>query len=226
MTELSDPHLWVSALKEDSTVTGAGHPDNRFAPRDSVMKFFDSLNIKIVHVAYDAGAGARLLYLADYHRNQAYPDTFSLAKPASRTDWDVQNPIISPDGEWVAYTLVSSTGQDFEAYVQRLTAGSSPVFLAEGSDPHFWILNDGTAFILYSTRGGNAQEAYENIAPNSIGQTLLQQVRLRSTGFASLDFVKEGAPIVAAPYPMKGGITRNAGFVVTGYNRAYIWAVK
>ncbi len=225
----ADPFVSVdsSILMDTSSKSGLEYDPN-LTTVDKIIDYFATTHIKFVYLKKLPGEGSHSIYCADYRYIQnGKPGVFKLERPAGLDGWEIEAPIVSPNGKWVAYQI-RSPGDIFKAYVQELIPGSKPIFFADGGEPHFWKREDGTLYIVYTDHAGLISDKIDflSIPYGSIGQTFLQEVRLFSTGPASLHFSKIGEPFVVCPYPMKGGMSRDGTIIGTGYSTPYIWVNK
>jgi len=228
LKETSDPFIWVQPTDSIDTSTWSGAVNPNLTTFDKVKNYFNTTHVKFVYLNEPPGLGYRAIYCADFrHVQNGKPEVFQMERPTGDlSGWNIEAPIVSPNGRWVAYQL--RLGADiFKAYIQELKPGSKPIFIADGGEPHFWEREDGTLYIVYTDNAGEVYSTIDllSIPRGSIGQTYLQEVRLFTSGPPSLRFSKIGEPVVVCPYPMKGGMSKDGTMVGTGYDIPYIWVI-
>ena len=112
-------------------------------------------------------------------------------------------------------------------YLQELKAGSTPIFIGMGADPHWYTEGDRT-FIVYSTKGGATGSdlaLITDVSDTSAGVTMKLEINLGSR--AAHEFFpegKEGKMLVNLPF--KGGLSPDGLYLATGYQMGYIYALK
>jgi hypothetical protein len=220
----SDPYVWVdSSASSASPVPAIGAFDNRTRTKAEVSAFFGTTNVKYVYLMYKSGTYN--LYFMDFRQNQDRPDTIRFVKPEGKSDWNVENPIVSPDGEWVTYHIKKS-GVPYEAYVQQLRRGATPQLLSSiGYFPHFWISTTGAQYVVFANIAGSAfiNSVYDATTKGTLGSTWLQEVSLSTDGPSMVRFRKIGNPVQMLDYPMKGGLSKDGRILATGYSLGYIF---
>jgi hypothetical protein len=182
-------------------------PAKKFVDKSAITAFLGTSNVKIAYVLLSAVDGRRWAFWVDY--NEAEPKPKQLKKPAGKS-LHADSPILSPDGKWVAYTLL--LGNTYEAYMQKLDENAEPILVAkEGADPHWWTdPADGALYIVYANTG----KVIPSLSTYVGGKTFKQKVDLSANGQLS------GAPVEIADKPMAGGLSLDGAYLVTAYNDA------
>jgi hypothetical protein len=184
----------------------------KFPSGSTIKEFAD--NAKNVKLAFTLREGSRCIYYVDF--NDTAPRPIKLKKPAGKENLDADSPIISPDGSFVAYYLTQGTTGIYGAYIQKIDPSAEPTAIAaNGTEPHWWVNPQGETFVIYSD---NMQVA----GPLALGKgmTYKQRVPLSDKGGVA------GDPMVIAPYPMNGGLSKNGQFLCTGYERAAFYDIS
>jgi hypothetical protein len=230
--DYSDFFLWVGDKYDTNLIPAApSRMDTGFVSRTDIRSFIGTAEVKIVHLIKPDGV-LNEICVADYRVNQDKPDTFHLPRPvddAAYIGGRIEAPIVSPDGNWVTYHFVMPNSQAAKGtsriYVQQLTYKSTPVFLSEGGEPHFWQRDDGTLYLTYTDAPGNFPVTvnFLEALPNVLGQTFMRKISLFSTGPPSLRVALSDEKLILVPYPMKGGMSKSGVVVATGLERGYFW---
>jgi hypothetical protein len=172
-----------------------------FAPKDTITAFTGSANFKMAFTKKIDGI--RCVHFIDYSQSPLLP--VMLKKPVGKDAIDADSPILSPDGKYVTYYLVSGNIEQ-GAYVQYLDENSDPVEVdSAGTEPHWWQDSSGQFFIVYS----NKFQSDHLVA--GIGKTFHRPVTFSSNTPVAGDAVE------IAPYPMNGGLSHNGRYLCTGY---------
>ena len=225
LIETATPHLWVvpDANPENESFS-AGYSNDRggFADRHSVRSFFGTDSVKVVYTLKKNG---HTLFYIDYSSNR--PEPVQLKKPNNRNDWNTESPLISPDGNWIAFNCTNQGV--YESYIQRLDASSVPILIAEGAvDPHWWIHPEfGSPYIVYCRIKEDyfIKEDYTDpsIADGSVGSTYKQEILTASGNLpAHASYSPRGEPSLLVNLPFKGGLSDNGRYVCTGYGGGFI----
>jgi hypothetical protein len=229
LEEFSTPHFWVPdsaishALAADPTFDASG-----FIKREYVQQFFGTTQFKYVYTLPETQGGA--LYFIDYSTpGEASP--VQLQKPAGKESWQCASPLISRDGNWIAFHCFQNAvqGYGYASYIQKLQAGSVPVFIADrASDPHWWVDQADAYNIVYSvtkeeyfTTGDFTDSTLQNGA--GVGATVMQRLSGSDAGTLSVDASAKPDTLVRLPF--KGGRSRDGNFLCTAYKYAYIMRV-
>ncbi|MBN2037608.1 MAG: hypothetical protein JW768_12775 [Chitinispirillaceae bacterium] len=238
LSEFSTPHFWLpdSALS-GGTVAGAQYDSNGFVMREYVEQFFGTTQLKFVYVLPKRSG---TLFYVDYSLEQG-PVPIPLTKPVSREAWECESPLISPDGNWVAYHCYqrgsSTRGEGYSSYIQRLKPGSIPVLIADkASDPHWWV--DPTTnvyYIVYTVTVGDYFSQYDYTNPlieaNGVAGATMKQ-RLRGSWvdgpshMGGLEVDTDVQPYILVRLPFKGGLSRDGWYLGTAYKFAYLMRLK
>jgi hypothetical protein len=237
LEEFSTPHLWLpdTAHSSSSVASSVTYDNNGLADKEFIFQFFGTKKVKFVYSLASKGGN---IYLADYSVDSVVVP-ISLEKPSGKEGEQCASPLISPDGNWVAYHCYSNSAQgtQYSSYIQRLKPGSKPILIAEGaSDPHWWvdIYNDNTYYIICTVTDGAYYCEYDFSDPSiestgSAGSTL--KIKLKGTyadvpeHVGALE-VDEAAPDTLVRLPFKGGLSRDGYFLCTAYKFAYIMKLQ
>ncbi len=220
--ETATPHLWVdptAKFKKDGDAS-------------TVEGFFGTNNVRLTYVDGDNNSSQHIVFI-DF-ANGGKEKAIKLKKPKDRSDWSVESPMISPDGNFVVYAM-EKNASTWESYIQELSEDAEPIkiertkdMVSDPSQPH-WFEFGGRLFVLWteftSTEGGyfNKIDLNESSAQDgSVGRTVMREIRL--TAGAPKDIFMEwvGGNIELAPIPMIGGRTPDGKFLATGYKYAYL----
>ena len=220
--ETATPHLWVNPtakFKKDGDAS-------------TVEGFFGTNNVRLTYVDGDNNSSQHIVFI-DF-ANGGKEKAIKLKKPKDRSDWGVESPMISPDGNFVVYAM-EKNASTWESYIQELSEDAEPIkiertkdMVSDPSQPH-WFEFGGRLFVLWtefaSTGGGyfNIIDLNESSAQDgSVGRTVMREIRL--TAGAPKDIFMEwvGGNIELAPIPMIGGRTPDGKFLATGYKYAYL----
>lgn len=216
--EEATPHLWVDPL--------AKAPEE--VDDSSVEGFFGTDNVRLTYV--DGTSKPLNIIFIDYAKGGK---PVKLKRPEDRGDWQVDSPLISPDGKFVVYNLIENS-RSWEAYIQELSENSTPILIEQTKDmmsapaqPH-WFKYDDRLFVIWAEFPSGSPMLNKNDLTNvaaqdgSVGRTVMREIRL-SAG-APVDFAVEwvGENRVVATVPMTGGRSPDAKFLATGTNPAYI----
>ena len=154
-----------------------------------------------------------------------------LKKPADRNDWEIDSPLISPDGNFVVYNMKKSGS--WEAYIQELSKTSEPIkiertkdMISEPAQPH-WFEFAGRLFVLWAEIPGIEmlnKNKLENasVQDGSVGRTVMREVRLFAGAPSDIAVEWVGENRVVATVPMIGGRSPDGKFLATGTNPAYL----
>ncbi|MBD3419843.1 MAG: hypothetical protein GF398_06985 [Chitinivibrionales bacterium] len=220
---VSTPHLWLpepdaSAIPDLQDVATTQFTPSNAASFDSdgnvdkatVQEFFGTDSVKIVYVLNE------FIYFIDY--SQASPAAVKLNVPADKEGYKVESPMISPNGEWIAYHY--RLAEDGIAYIQKLEANSSPILASSpGTDPHWFVDPDSRELFLIYADAVGPLGAYLDEVPQdgSEGNTYYRLINLNSS------WRRVGEENLLLGLPFQGGITKDGTALVTGYQWAYIY---
>jgi hypothetical protein len=179
------------------------------------------------------------LFYVDFS-NPAKPVPIPLKKPEGLENWYCHSPLISPDGEWVAYHCFpnSTQGGNYRSYIQRLSPDAQPILIADkASDPHWWVdrNNNDQYYIVYTVTPGSYFSESDYSDPSieqmgNAGATLLQ--RLKGTWrdvpafLGTLSPDETSLPRTLIKLPFKGGLSRDGYFLCTAYKYGYLLKLK
>ncbi len=190
----------------------APEDDLKIAAGSSVLSFVGSQQAKISYTK--KVGGVRTVFFVDFAAAEQKP--VQLKKPAGFESKNADSPLISPDGNWVAYSILQ--GNDPQGvYIQELSADAEPILVdAQGTEPHWWTADDGSLYLIYSDvfLVKNGQLA------TTEGKTYRRRITLSSSG-ATI-----GAADIIAPHPMNGGLSSDGRYLATGYGDAAIYDIQ
>lgn len=191
----------VNGMRVDSL------PGVRFASADSMAAWFGGKRVKLAFVLN------RSLFLADWDGGQlVLADLTSGDEGFDGSVGDVNSPLFSPDGNWLAYggSLAASSGM---AFVRQAVSGDGSAWRMPvdrsgrtAFDPHF-VVDGDTTWIYYSTSPGPDQ--WSDRCSQLCGSTL--RVRLAS------DSALGDPQVTGLPGAFKGGLSRDLRWAGTSY---------
>ncbi len=238
LAEFSAPHFWLPDSARPGIIDAVPAYDTAgFVTKDFVQRFFGTVQFKFVSTVIP---GDGTLSYVDYSL-PGDPAPVQLPKPKGKENAYCASPLISPDGNWVAYHCFknSSQGNYYSSYIQRLRPGSTAVLIAEGaSDPHWWVdpySDRREYFIVYTMTKGKYQTDYDFADPTVeagalAGATCLQplagSVQEVPDFLQSLAIDATSQPRVIARLPFKGGLSQDGRFLCTSYTYSYIMKMK
>jgi hypothetical protein len=237
LMEFSTPHFWLPDSIMSCGDAAAPEWDSAgFATKATIQEFFGTTSLKFIYMLPDRGGA---LFYIDYSVDAPLP--VPLRKPEGRESWYAESPLISPDGNWVAYHVyqrgTETNGDAYVSYVQRLQSDATPVLVAEkASDPHWWVdPNTKTYYIVYSVTNGKYFSGYRYTDPGIeangfAGATFKQQLRGSwvdgPAHMGGLEADPDVKPYTLVKLPFKGGLSRDGYFLATAYNFAYLMRLK
>ena len=213
------PHVWVDPLAkvekdgDDSTVKG----------------FFGTDNVRLTYVDGTESHPLNIVFI-DY-ANGGKKKAIKLKKPEDRSDWEIDSPLISPDGKFVVYNMKKSG--TWEAYIQELSASSNAIkiertkdMMSEPAQPH-WFEFGGRLFVLWTEFPGTQMQNKSDLADASVqdgsmGRTVMHEVRLVAGAPADIAVEWVGENRVVASIPMMGGRSPDGKFLATGTDKAFL----
>ncbi|MBD3345924.1 MAG: hypothetical protein GF401_12750 [Chitinivibrionales bacterium] len=241
LKDYSTPHIWLpdpatipapdfSATATLSNTTFSANDDSSgMVDKTTINQYFGTDTVKITFCKGTA-SGISIFYI-DY--SEAAPQLRQLERPAGKgPQWICESPLISPDGNWVAYNCKIGNGAETnEAYIQELAEGSKPIRIASvGAEPHWWKDPvDSALYIVYTDRGGPLpSELNDNTNDGSIGSTFIQAVDFEKLAEASQNnygtwIASLGMLFELGDFPFKGGLSRDGRFFSTGYQYTYLY---
>lgn len=228
LNAVSTPHLWAeSSETSHGSVNIPKYDTSGFADKGTVTAFFGTSKVKFAFALKKNGF-LSLFYVDFAIDSKPVP----LQRPSDRQNWDLESPLISPDGKWIVYNAYDSPDH-YESYIQELSSNSKPVLLASGaSDPHWWVHPDDPSllYVVYTCIPGDnlvMQDLSDSkLLDGGAGITYMQQLQL-FPGRSSLASIRKiGNPEVVVKLPIKGGLSPDGAFLCTGYDRAYIVRIK
>lgn len=215
--ETATPHVWVdpAAKRKDS------------ADDSTVEGFFGTENVRLTYVNDKSE-----IVFVDF-ANGGLKKPVKLKKPAGRSDWDIDSPLISPDGNFVVYNMLENA-TTWEAYIQELSANSTAIKIEQTSgmmsapaQPH-WFAFDDRLFVLWAEFPQGSQMlnkndlTVESVQDGSAGRTVMREIRLAADAPSDLAFEWLDDMREIAPVPMTGGRSPSGKFLATGTNNAYL----
>jgi hypothetical protein len=219
--EQATPHVWV-----DPTAKADKDGD-----ASTVEGFFGTKNVRLTYADGSDGDPQNIVFI-DY-ANGGKSKAIKLKKPADRSNWKIESPMISPDGNFVVYNVMTKSEDTWEAYIQELSKDAEAVKIPRTKDmksdpaqPH-WFESDGRLFVVWTEF---TQATYYNkihldnsaAQDGSAGRTVMREVRLKAgaTGSQLVEWVDDNVEL--APVPMIGGRSPDGKFLSTGYKYAYL----
>lgn len=210
--EYADPHLWVGAPKAEVDST------------DSLQMFFGTDAVKLV---YSDGSG---LAYVDYAKSEK---PVKLFRPDSVAGDELGNPLISPDGNFIAYHQLSSS-YAWNSYLQELSPESRPIEMEKSGEmisnpvfPHWWSFH-GRQFVVWAEFApGNSYLNKSDLLKEStwnasVGRTAMREVSVNASAPSDISVEWIGDVREVAPVPLIGGRSPSGHFVSTGTNNGYL----
>ncbi len=234
LEEFSTPHLWISSDTQLQSSTSDSIIYNQYgiADNNSLRSFFGTNKVTFTYALPQKNGS---IYYIDFETSSI---PVALPKPAGKETWTCHSPMISPDGNWVAYHcyLIAAQGMQYASYIQRLTPGSKPVLISEeASDPHWWVdrYNNNTYYIIYTFTPGPYFIESEALTINN-DLTAGATIKKKLTGTWQRDIpshVQSLSPDREVPdtlvkFPFKGGLSPDGRFLGTAYKYAYIMQLE
>ena len=223
--EVATPHLWIdpsAELKKDGDAS-------------TVKGFFGTNEVRLTYVDGDADVtkkGTQHIVFVDYS-NGGKGKSIKLKKPANRSDWGIDSPLISPDGKFVVYQM-DENNATWETYIQELSKDAEAIkvprtkdMMSEPAQPH-WFKFGNRLFVLWAEfpQGSpifNEKHLTEkSVQDGSAGRTVMREIRLMAGVPRDLAVEWVGENIEIAPIPMIGGRSPDSKFISTGYEYAYL----
>lgn len=229
MEEYSTPHIWLpdTCTNGSQNVIPIYDPVTGFVTKESIAQFFGTTKVKIV---YTKPAAFYTLHYVDYEDSIPAPRT--LLKPEGKTDWKCEDPLFSPEGNWIAYNCYPDLDKN-DIYMQRVKQGSAPILLKEKAyEPHWWVdpNSSETYYVIYSVSdrkfidGSIVFTNPEVEKTGSAGSTYKLKLR-GSAGDVPAHMgltVDASSPQLLVNLPFNGGLSRDGVFICTGYSNTYI----
>jgi hypothetical protein len=226
------PHIWVGTPPSQAYAADASpsideansiaNEDGTIALLDDAAKirsFFGTDSVKLVwaddngiqYIDYSAGASVQSLDVPD------------------SAGFGYDSPLISPDGEWVAYNFVQGVDPCI-AVVQKLSAGSTPVYVdtdVNTCEPHWWKPDTSQSYYLVYNTGVDKKAPYDShwkkILLNEYGITVARRIgnSLPASATVTREQFFSGDEVTLLGFPFIGGINKG-GYVCTGYQYSYL----
>lgn len=216
MSEFSTPHLWVGNSSKDSVD----------AADSSVVDFFGTTETRLTYVNKD-----NEIVFVDF-ANGGLKKANKLKKPSDRKSWQIDSPLISPDGKYVVYNMTSGSAT-WEAYIQELSSTSVAVrieqergMLSAPAQPH-WFNYAGHLYVVWAeftnpSMLNRIDLSSESVQGGSAGRTVMREINLVAGAPRDLAFEWVGDIRELAPIPMTGGRSPDGKFLSTGTNPAFL----
>ena len=217
--EEATPHVWVDPTAK------AGDGDD-----STVEGFFGTKNVRLTYVEGDK-VPQRTIVFVDYANGGK---AVKLKKPSGRESWNIDSPLISPDGKFVVYNMKEGESV-WEAYIQELSPNSKAIKIektqdmkSEPAQPH-WFAYDGRLFVLWTDFLADAKKMQNRIKltetsaqDGSAGRTMMREIRLTEGAPSDLAVEWVGDNRVITTVPMMGGRSPDGKFLATGTDKAYL----
>ncbi len=213
MDEQANPHLYV------------GDSADSLDSDDSLARFFGTSDVKLVYV----NPKGKLVYI-DFAKS-AKP--VELISPDGAKGNLIDGPMISPDGDFVAYDVLESSNA-WKSYVQELSPDAAPVeiekldgMLSNPVFPHWWRFGNRLFLLWTEFADGNAylnksDLTNRDVWNSSIGRTAMREVSLSAGAPGDVAVEWAGDVRQVAPVPLIGGRSPGGHFVSTGTNNGYL----
>ena len=183
----------------------------------TIRAFFNTDSVKFVFSKNKASLGLTIYYI-DY--SQVNPTVVEVPRPQGKDGYDCESAQISPDGNWIVYNCRRGS-VSCEAYMQYLGFASEAVLLHDGmaAEPHWWLREStGELFVEYCTKPGPLEVHLDLVpADGSSGETLIRKIAAGPEWLSLHD-----PESILTSLPFQGGLTRDGGYLVTGYIYGYI----
>lgn len=218
--EFATPHVWVSP---DAIVDTS-------ADASTIKGFFGTTDVRLVYV--NEKNEIVFVDLSSGDLKKAKASAKILKKPNGVSDWMVDSPLISPDGNFVTYNVVNSSMNGWNSYIQKLSENSTPKQIevtdnmtGSPAQPHWF--NDGERlFVVWAEFPQGSQFVNKNDLTNvsaqdgSAGRTVMREIILNADSDKNFEWVGDVQEL--APVPMIGGRSPDGKFLATGTNNAYV----
>lgn len=219
--ETATPHLWVDPSAPKASADGDA---------STVEGFFGTNNVRLTYIEGDKNPQRKIVFV-DYANGAK---SIRLKKPAGREDWDIDSPLISPDGNFVVYNMINGEST-WEAYIQELSENSKAIKIertknmtSEPAQPH-WFEFRGRLFVLWTDFPANTPKMQNkvnllesSVQDGSAGRTLMREIRLTAGAPSDIAVEWVGDNRVVTTVPMMGGRSPDGKFLATGTNPAYL----
>ncbi len=234
LTEYGTPHFWLpDTAKGGDPASAPGYATSGFVEKSALTQFFGTARFKFVYTVVPGNGALRYV---DYS-SSADPSPVELPKPAGRENEYCASPLISPDGNWVAFHCFEnpSYGSYYSSYLQRLSPGAEPILVAEGaSDPHWWVDPNSSGrdyYLVYSLTKKEYQTDLDFTNPDlatsgKAGSTILRRLKGTTEVLGSLGIDDAYEPQTIAQLPFKGGLSPDGRFLCTSYKYSYFMKIK
>ncbi len=218
--EDATPHVWV----DPSAKASEGGDDS------TVEGFFGTKNVRLTYIEGDKDPQRKIVFVDYANGGKAV----RLQKPSDREDWNIDSPLISPDGKFVVYNMKKGESS-WEAYIQELSGNSKAVkvdrtkdMMSDPAQPH-WFAFNGRLFVLWTDFpiGTSKMQNRVNLMvasaqDGSSGRTLMREIRLTAGAPSDMAVEWVGENRVVATVPMMGGRSPDGKFLSTGTDKAYL----
>ncbi|MCF0217194.1 MAG: hypothetical protein HUK21_12095 [Fibrobacteraceae bacterium] len=222
ISEFATPHLWVDP--------DAGEVDS--SDTKTLQGFFGTKNVRLTYVNKD-----KEIVFVDMSKDSKglgkNQKGVKLKKPSNRKDWSIDSPLISPDGNFVVYNMLSGA-TTWEAYVQELSEDALPVLVEQSSgmlsapaQPH-WFKTGDRLFVEWAEFPAGSQMlnkndlAKESVQNGSVGRTAMRQIMLTAGGALDIAVEWVGDVREIAPVPTTGGRSPDSRYLATGTDLGFV----
>lgn len=216
ISQFATPHLWV-----DPSATETSGADT------TISGFFGTDNVRLVFVDTLDN-----INFVDYAKSSK---PIKLKKPADVSDWMMDSPLISPDGNYIVFNAINSSSTSWNSYFQELKDGSEPVLIekVKGAisnpvQPH-WFKYGNRLFVVWaefpsgSSIVNKADLGEASAQDGSAGRTVMREISLMSGAPADLAYEWVGDAREIAPVPMIGGRSPDGHFLSTGNKYGFMY---
>ena len=203
LEETSSPHLWLDTAGRNQDTAWTIEQNHK-------MAFNKKVN------------GRQTLF---WKQNQD-GETIQVSKPAGKENFRADNPMISPDGNWLVFNLYEKQ-TEISTYLLPLVKDKAPLLLAEGAaDARWWTNSKGELHLVYAEIEGDyfikSSFTAEAETTGELGRTILQEISLGNPEGPQYQWVNFGKQQVLANLPFKGGLSPDGFFLATGYADAQL----
>jgi len=207
----ANPHLWIGNAKDS------------IDSKDSLANFFGTNEVKLVYV----NSAGKLVYV-DFAKSSK-----SVTLKTPNVSGLLDGPMISPDGNFVAYDILESS-YSWSSYVQELSSTSLPIeiektdgMLSNPVFPHWWNLGTRLFVVWTEFAAGNpylnkSDLTSESTWDLSIGRTAMRELLLNVNAPKDVAVEWNGDVREIAPVPLIGGRSPSGHFVSSGTNNGYM----
>jgi len=216
VSQFATPHLWVGEASKDAEDAADSTAEGFFGTVEARLTYVNTEN-EIVFVDFADGG---------------LKNAKKLKKPSDRRSWQIDSPLISPDGKFVVYNMTSGSAT-WEAYIQEISEGSTALkieqekgMISAPAQPH-WFNYAGRLYVEWAEFSNpsmlnKVDLSVESAQDGSVGRTVMREIKLVAGAPSDLAFEWVGDIRELAPVPMTGGRSPDGKFLATGTNPAYM----